>query len=848
MSKDRKIGSSWRYLLLFLGSTVLVLASLAGDWLEPAPRAWSLTLGFGLLLVGLLGTGRRLVLPLLVALVLLVFCGVSALVATPQPAAEIVENARGLTQDQVKASTPAEGFQTEPSVGGFHDAALITGLGGLALFWSVLLLTLYSRPVVERRERSPDLLMRVGRSLVLIGFIGVGAALARFIATQIPSDDLFESLKSFWIGGTVFLLIATFAVPGFALWLQGLIGSHASKRSYWQLGILAALWVGLLIPTGQRGFLIALGLMLLAVLLGNRMIKTSTAVIVVLVGVLFIGLTQGFRNQAREEGRVTLGGFVERVSPNEWRDLYGSQIASFNWTVIISQNREQLDIPNSYVGLLEKPIPRSLLPEKSQGMGAEFTEKVYPDAFEQDVSFAIPFFAEAEFNLGLIGMILASALLGAIVWGADRFFARRAPPLVEPVVLATVFWFLFEMVRGDTANALAFSAAWIVPLLVFSRAIGLRDRRAPRRLVVDATQVPPRFSGIGRRMIEIGESLRREPLDLPVEVVCARDVQGMLAKAFPGETRFSTPISSSRPRMLRILYQQLVLPFRYRARTVLLSPGDQAPGWGSSPLVFVIHDTRRLDLPESAGSRWEAGFYGFVMAVGARRATAIITISNFTESRIRKLFDPSCPVEIVAPGPGAVEPVDESSLRDAPPSFLALGAIRRYKGTETVARAFLELASGNGKFEPGVHFVGEIEEGLPPAVQEELEGESNGRIRFEGWLDDGEVNDLAHGIAGAIHASEYEGYGLPVAETLALGLPTIASDIPPHREIGGDAVRYFTPGDSLALADLIVEIAGNTDLRVEMALAARERSEEIRRSVSSWSDVLRPAVTAAAQP
>lgn len=787
-------------------------------------------------------------LPQLVALVLLVFCGFSALVATPQPAVEVAESARGLTEDQVRASTPAVGFSTEPSVQGFHDAALVTGLGGLVVLWTLLLLTVSSNSPVERRNRSPELLTRVGSVLVLIGFLGVFAALARFVLTQLPTDDLFDSLKSFWIGGTFLLLLATFAVPGFALWLQGLIGSRAENRSYLQLGILALLWVGLLIPTGQRGFLIALGLMLLAVLLGNKMIRVSTAVVLVLLGILFIGLTQGFRNQVREEGRLTLGGFLERVSPNEWRDLYGSQIESFKWTLLIEQNRTQLDIPNSYVALLEKPIPRSILPDKSQGMGAEFTARVYPDAFEQDVSFAVPFFAEANFNLSLLGMVFASALLGAIVWVADRFVAQRAPPLVEPAVLATIFWFLFEMVRGDTANALAFAGAWIVPLVIFSRAVGLRNRPTPQRMVIDATQVPPKFSGIGRRVNEIGESLRREPLDLPIEVLCGRDVQGALALAFPEQTIIRTPVRSSRPRVLRVLYQQFVLPFRFRAKTVLVSPGDQAPVWGSSSLIFVIHDTRRLDLPETASNNQEARFYRYVMSVGARRASTIITISRFSRSRIRALFDPFCPVEIVTPGPGDVEPVDESALRDAQPAFLALGAIRRYKGVNTIARALQELAKGKGRVVPRVHFVGEVEDDASLLVQEELNGQAKEGVQFEGWLKDEHLIDLAHGLVGAVHASEYEGYGLPVAETLALGLPTIASDIAPHREIGGDAVRYFPPGDAVALARLIDEIATRVDLRIELAKAAKERAAELRLSATSWSEVLRKALTAAARP
>src|SRR5262245_48748586 len=97
-----------------------------------------------------------------------------------------------------------------------------------------------------------------------------------------------------------------------------------------------------------------------------------------------------------------------------------------------------------------------------------------------------------------------------------------------------------------------------------------------RRLVIDALQVSPHFSGVGRELIEIGRDFTRKPIADEVVVRCAADVAPRLAEAFPSQTRFQTPIPSSRPRARRILYQQLIAPLRDQADTTLVCIGDQA--------------------------------------------------------------------------------------------------------------------------------------------------------------------------------------------------------------------------------------------------------------------------------
>jgi len=57
-----------------------------------------------------------------------------------------------------------------------------------------------------------------------------------------------------------------------------------------------------------------------------------------------------------------------------------------------------------------------------------------------------------------------------------------------------------------------------------------------------------------------------------------------------------------------------------------------------------------------------------------------------------------------------------------------------------------------------------------------------------------------------IFPSVAEGFGLPIVEALAQGLPAIASDIPVHREVGGDLATYIPPGDPAHLAELLRSI------------------------------------------
>jgi len=226
------------------------------------------------------------------------------------------------------------------------------------------------------------------------------------------------------------------------------------------------------------------------------------------------------------------------------------------------------------------------------------------------------------------------------------------------------------------------------------------------------------------------------------------------------------------------------------------------------------------------------------MTFAARRARRIVTISEFSLGEIQGTLAPTCPVTIVSAHPAPRQP--ENQPESGPLTLLTVGALRGYKGLETVIEALSRLVAA-GEEPPHVICVGAAEGN--DGYREELadcarRSKVDGCFELVGWLPDEELRDLLGRCSGTINPSSYEGYGLPVAESLAAGLPTIASDIPPHREIAGDAALYFEPGDAAALADLLGRLGREPSLRDDLAQRAAQRSRGLAETATGWAEAL----------
>jgi glycosyltransferase involved in cell wall biosynthesis len=338
-------------------------------------------------------------------------------------------------------------------------------------------------------------------------------------------------------------------------------------------------------------------------------------------------------------------------------------------------------------------------------------------------------------------------------------------------------------------------------------------------VAVDALQVGAEPTGVARLV----EAVLRDVADLPapftVELRCTRESRTHLAQACPPGARIRTPLASSRPRWRRIVYQQLVAPVRDDGRTVLVCVGDQGPIWGRAQVLLCVNDARRLLHPQTAGVL-ERAFYRALVPRAARHASVLATISDFSRGELRKALGPSAAIDVVPPQVRVAPRVGG----DPAGPVLVVGAARPYKHVETV---FAALAL------------------LPEALRRRVvvAGPSEGRaqelhalaerqgvaahVELTGWVDEPTLQRLYETAAATVSPSSYEGFGLPVAESLAHGLPTIASDIPAHREVAGDAAAYFPPADGTALSERLRAVLADPAERERLAAAARRRAHEL---------------------
>ena len=104
-----------------------------------------------------------------------------------------------------------------------------------------------------------------------------------------------------------------------------------------------------------------------------------------------------------------------------------------------------------------------------------------------------------------------------------------------------------------------------------------------------------------------------------------------------------------------------------------------------------------------------------------------------------------------------------------------------------------------------------------------------GDVCLETWLPPAEFVARFSNAQFYIDMSRYEGFGLQVVESLMLGVPVICSDIPAHRETGGDACLYVPAGDWKALGETVSYLAASDAERSRLRIAGERRA-----SLFSW--------------
>jgi glycosyltransferase involved in cell wall biosynthesis len=99
------------------------------------------------------------------------------------------------------------------------------------------------------------------------------------------------------------------------------------------------------------------------------------------------------------------------------------------------------------------------------------------------------------------------------------------------------------------------------------------------------------------------------------------------------------------------------------------------------------------------------------------------------------------------------------------------------------------------------------------------------RVRFVDWVEEATLEGLYDLAACVIVPSLFEGFGLPVLEAMARGVPVVCADAGSLPEVAGDAALVFDPGDPESAGAAVARLLRDDDLRAKLIEAGRRRAE-----------------------
>lgn len=265
------------------------------------------------------------------------------------------------------------------------------------------------------------------------------------------------------------------------------------------------------------------------------------------------------------------------------------------------------------------------------------------------------------------------------------------------------------------------------------------------------------------------------------------------------------------------------------------------------PRLVTIHDLSFLLVPE-LGHPPLVRFLSNAVPRMLREVDAVITVSEAVRHDLLRLcrIAPNRVFAIPHGVSSRFSPIPEDQRRAVLASFglrdpyvIAVGTIEPRKGYPVLIRA-IELAATQL---PDLQLVvvgstGWLAERIEAAL---LEAERRGRlVRFRS-IGDRTLATLYSGAAAFVTASYYEGFNLPLLEAMACAAPVIATDLPAHREVAGDAALFVPIDAPHELAEAILSVLLNGSLRERLSRTARERAQLFtwRRSAERHLEVYR---------
>jgi len=277
---------------------------------------------------------------------------------------------------------------------------------------------------------------------------------------------------------------------------------------------------------------------------------------------------------------------------------------------------------------------------------------------------------------------------------------------------------------------------------------------------------------------------------------------------------------TSRP--MRLLYEQTGLPWQaLRAGVdVMLNPGFTSPALLTKPNVTMIHDLQHHHHPEYFKPN-DLKAWRLMVWLSTKRSARLMTVSEASREDIHAVY--GYPLDRLQAAEPGVEPEYYTLERkNVEPLVLCVSTLHPHKNLERLVDAFAEFRLKRKEYKMVLAGMrGFHADAVERRIDEAGVRES---VTVTGWLSRAGVMALYARARMAVFPSTFEGFGMPVIEAMAAGVPLITSDVRPMKDTTGDTALLFPPEDTKALAATMEKLAASETVRNTLAARARKRA------------------------
>jgi glycosyltransferase involved in cell wall biosynthesis len=275
----------------------------------------------------------------------------------------------------------------------------------------------------------------------------------------------------------------------------------------------------------------------------------------------------------------------------------------------------------------------------------------------------------------------------------------------------------------------------------------------------------------------------------------------------------------ARDRKQWALGEQTLLPaMAARAGVTLMhSLASTAPAWGPFRRVVTVHDLIYARFPDAHAGIRDKGMRVLV-PLAVRRSHRVIADSQSTRADLLELAGARPErVDVVPLGLGTVQREQPLGEREVRTKFelgerrvlLSLSAKRPHKNLLALIGALARLSP---RERPVLVLPGYATEHEHELRARALALGVDGDVRFPAWVSAAELEGLWQITSAFLFPSLYEGFGLPVLEAMARGVPVACANASSLPEVAGEAALLFDPRSQDAIADALRRLLSDEEL------------------------------------